>query len=140
MDINLIYKSRTGHTKQIAKAMSSVFNIEPIDISEPHVLGHTDLLIVGTGIYGGRPDESLLEYLNNLPANQIKGAAIFSSSISNKDQTELIVNILKSKNIEVLNKRFSCKGQFLLFGWGHPDLNDLKKAKEFAALILDSIA
>ena len=32
MNINLIYKTRTGHTEQLAKAMSSVLNIEPIDI------------------------------------------------------------------------------------------------------------
>ncbi len=140
MDINLIYKSRTGHTEQLAKAISSVFNIDPIDIDHPHILGNTDLLIVGTGIYGGKPDQSLLDYLDNLPSNKIKGAAIFSSSISNKDQTELIVNILKQKNIEILKTRFSCKGQFLLFGWGHPDLNDIRGAKDFAQLILDSIA
>lgn len=140
MNINLIYKTRTGHTEQLAKAMSSVLNIEPIDIDHPHILGDTDLLIVGTGIYGGRPDQSLLDYLDNLPSNKIKGAAIFSSSASNKDQTELIVNILKQKNIEVLKTRFSCKGQFLIFGWGHPDLNDLRKAREFAQFILDSIA
>ena len=140
MIINLIYTSKTGHTEQIAKAMASVLNVDPIDISQPHVLNKTDLLFVGTGIYGGKPDRALLDYLDNLPANQIKGAAIFSSSVTNKDQTELVVNVLRQKSIEVLGTRFTCRGQFLLFGWGHPDLSDLRKAKEFAQMVLDSIA
>ncbi len=140
MEISIIYKTKLGHTEKLAKALGDVLNVEPINISEPHVLNHTDLLFVGTGIYGGKPDVALLDYLYNLPNNKIKGAAIFSSSVSKSENTELIVNILRHKGIEVLNKQFHCSGQFLIFKWGHPDNNDIKNIKEFGRLVLDSIA
>ncbi len=140
MKINIIYNSKTGHTYKLAKALGEVLGIEPIDICEPHVLNETDLLFVGTGIYSGKPSQELLTYLNNLPNNQIKGAAIFSSSATKVDRTELVVNVLRQKGIEVLNTRFHCYGQFLFFKWGHPNAEDLKKIKEFAKLVLDSIA
>lgn len=140
MNINIIYQTKTGHTEKLAKALGDVLNVEPINICEPHILNETDLLFVGTGIYGGKPDEALLDYLYNLPNNKIKGAAIFSSSASKSDNTELIVNILRQKGIEVLNKRFHCSGQFLIFKWGHPDKADIKNIKEFARMVLNFIA
>ncbi|MCF0109935.1 MAG: hypothetical protein HUJ57_07725 [Erysipelotrichaceae bacterium] len=139
MNIQIIYKTRTGHTRTLANAIGDVVGITPIDITEPHNLGEVDLLIVGTGIYNGKPDQALLNYLDNLPANRIPGAAIFSSSASGEDMTELIVNMLRSKGIEVYSKHFVCKGQRFWQARKHPNDRDIRKIQDFARKLIGAI-
>ena len=92
MNTNIIYISNSGNTKKLAEAIGEAINIEPIDITKEHILPDTDLLFVGTGIYGGKPNEKMINYIDNLPANKIKGAVIFGTSASGKDNSQLLVN------------------------------------------------
>lgn len=138
MSVKVIYYSRKGHTKLIADAIGEVCGVEAINIAEPHSLGETDLLFVGMGVYAGKADQSLLDYLDNLPANMIKGAAVFSTSASTRDRCEMVVNILEHKGITVYPKHLCLKGQFLFFNLKHPDENDILKAQAFAQEVLQS--
>ena len=138
MATNVIYYSRKGHTKAVAETVAKVADVEAIDITKPHSLGETDLLFIGTGIYAGRPDQVLLDYVDNLPTNMIKGAAIFSTSAAGKDRTEMLVNLLEHKGIVVYPKHLCIRGQFLFFALNHPNLKDMKKANQFTQEVLDS--
>lgn len=138
MSVNVIYYSRKGHTKMVADAVAKIAEVEAIDITKSHTLGDTDLLFIGTGIYAGKPDQVLLDYIDNLPANMIKGAAIFSTSASGKDRMEMLVNLLEHKGIVVYPRHLCVKGQYFFLAMRHPDINDLKKAHEFAQEVLDS--
>ena len=134
--VKVIYHSKSGHTKKIADAIAKVCEVEAIDITEPHTLGEVDLLFIGMGIYAGKPDHAILGYLDNLPANTIKGAALFSTSCRGKDCTALAVGVLEHKGILIYNKRCNCKGQFLFFSKGKPDHEDTRKARKFAREVL----
>ena len=138
MSVKVIYYSRKGHTKTIAEAIGEVCGVEALDIQEPHALGQTDLLFVGMGVYAGKADQSLLDYLDNLPVNMIKGAAVFSTSASTRDRCEMVVNILEHKGITVYPKHLCLKGQFLFFNLNHPNETDIAQAKRFAQEVLES--
>jgi flavodoxin len=134
--VNLIYQSRNHHTEIIAKAIAEAVSCEAIDISQPHTLPETDLLFIGTGINGAKPDDAFIDYLDQLPVNKILGAAVFSTSPDGIDRTELIVNMLKHKGIEVYPEHFACKGKFQLFSSNHPDEQDCRDAAAFGARVL----
>lgn len=135
-NVKVIYHSKSGHTKKIADVIAKVCGVEAIDITEPHTLGEVDLLFIGMGIYAGKPDHAILNYLDNLPANTIKGAALFTTSARAKDCTALAVGVLEHKNILIYNERCNCRGQFLIFSRGRPNHEDTKKARKFARQVL----
>ena len=138
MVVNVIYESKKGHTETVANAVAAECGVQAIDITVPHVLPETDLLFIGTGIYAGKPDSALLDYLDQLPANKIKGAAIFSTSARGRSQTELMMNLLSHKGIEIYPRQFACRGQFLFLSVRHPDARDLSTAKAWARSVLDA--
>ena len=122
----------------MAEAIAEQCGVEAIDISTPHVLPESDLLFIGMGIYAGKPDEALLKYLDDLPVGSFKGAAIFSTSCIGKDQTELAVNLLKHKHVEVYSNHLSLPGQFLFMQRKRPNSSDLAAAKRWAQKVLDA--
>lgn len=134
---SVIFQSRKGHTRTVANEIAKVCNCEAIDIHVPSVLPKTDLLFVGMGIYGGKVEQDLLDYLETIPGNTIKGAAVFSTSASGNDRMELAINILKHKGITVFPKHLCLKGQFLFLNKGMPDEKELAKARAFAQEVLD---
>ena len=136
MKVNVIYRSRKGDTELLAQEIALHCGTEAIDITEPHTLGETDLLFVGTGIFGGKPDELVMEYLDRLPVNKIRGAAVFSTSPDGEDSTGLLVSVLEHKGIAVYRHRYSCMGRYLFKSKGHPDEEDIQKAGEFADKVL----
>lgn len=139
MNTNIIYISNSGNTKKLAEAIGEAINIEPIDITKEHILPDTDLLFVGTGIYGGKPNEKMIDYIDNLPANKIKGAVIFGTSASGKDNSQLLVNCLRAKNIEVYSQHYFCKGKFWFISKKHPNDVDLDRVSKFAKYIVEKI-
>jgi flavodoxin I len=139
MNIQLIYQTRGGHTRTVAEAMAAELGIPAIDINDPAVLAGTDLLFVGMGIYAGKADQNLMDYLDQLPQNQIRGAAVFSTSATGTDHMELAINLLEHKGIVVYPKHLSLRGQFFgLVSHGHPNAEDLEAARRFAREVADS--
>lgn len=139
MKINIVYMTKSGTTEKLAKVIGEVVKVEPINAKTPYCLEGTDLLFIGTGIYGGKPSEEFINYLDTLPVNKIKAAVIFSSCWRGKDQTQLIVNVLKRKGIELYPERFVCHSKFLFLNKNKPDNNDLARLRELAYKVMNSI-
>ena len=132
MKFAIIYKSRGCNTEKVAKAMGNELGIGTINIDEVHTLPDADVLFIGFAIYNKKPDETLLKYLDNLPANSYRGAVLFSTSCFKVDYSELIENTLRAKNIGVYPRHFLCRGKWLMFAKGRPNEKDLKRAASFA--------
>lgn len=130
--IKLIYQTRYGHTYAVAQAVGSELQTEPININEPAVLADTNLLILCMEIRGGKPDQHLLDYLDQLPVNSIKDAALISTSAFGKDHTEFAVGLLGHKGITVYPKRLCLKNRLTLFSPRTPDEADLREVRSFA--------
>ncbi len=138
--INVLYQSRSGNTRKAAEAIADVCGVEAVNINEPNNISGSDLLFVGMGIYAGKPDSFLLDYLDQLPANTIKGAALFSTSAQGKDQMQLAVNLLEHKGIQIYPRHLLLKGRFLFFNKGKPGEEELRAAREFAGEVISSFS
>lgn len=139
MNIEVVYYTKTGHTEKFAKAVAEVCGVRANNIVEPHVLGDVDCLFIGTGIYGGKPAPELFKYIDELPVNRIKHAVIFSSSFTAKDQTELLINNLRAKGIEVHSRRFVSTGSFLFLKRKRPNTSDLERVRAYTTKVLKEL-
>ena len=136
--VNVIYQSRGGNTQKIAEAIAEECGVEAVDIHEPNNIFGTDLLFVGMGVYAGKPDSSMLDYLDQLPVNAIKGAAVFSTSATGADHMALAVNLLEHKGIAVYPRHLLLKGRFLFLNKGKPGPEEIETAKDFAYEVLNA--
>lgn len=128
------YYSRSGHTKMLADAIANGAGCQAVSVDEPDaaITEPIDLLFIGGGLYAYRIDKHLKEYLNQLDASKIKGAAVFSTSGISKHSIEVIKKALKSKGIPVIKASMYAKGS--------PDETALEKAEEFAGRCLSALS
>ena len=134
MKFLVVYFSRGGKTGKVAEAIAQELGCEAVDLKKesPDVSG-VDLLIVGSGNYGGAPHETLQGFLNSLqPSNNGKTAVFATSGGPDPKCIPVIKEALEAKGYKVVSS-FDCRGQFLFANRGHPNENDLKNAKEFAS-------
>jgi len=142
----IVYSYHHKNTEKIAKVMAKVLNTEikrPDEINSEKLQDY-DLIGFGSGIYGEKHHESLLNLANKLHQVKENKAFIFSTaSLTNekkviKDHTKLREK-LKSKGYIILDD-FQCKGfntnSFMKYlggmNKGRPNAEDLKNAEEFA--------
>jgi len=137
MNIQLIYASKTGHSKKIASAISEKLGIKMSSISDQPKFQEVDLLYIVGGIYGGKSLPGMIDFANTLNNKQVKKAVLITSCVSKKMGQTQIRELLSQKNIEVLDKEFICQGNFLFFGLGHPNKTDIDAAVSFAKNVAD---
>jgi len=142
------------NTQKVADVFAKVLDAQiktPQQIS-PEELQQFDLVGFGSGIYAGKNDQSLLDFVDKLPQVTYKKAFLFSTSgmpigISGQNRLEeytskchtTLREKLQSKGYTVVDE-FSCAGfntnKFLKwFGGinkGRPNTEDLKHAEVFA--------
>jgi len=142
----VLYSYHHKNTEKIAKVIAKVLKAQiktPQQINPEELLEY-DLVGFGSGIYGAKHHESLLDLADKLPQVSNRAAFIFSTSaIMGKskiaeDHSELREK-LESKGYTIIDE-FACKGfntnSFLRFfggmNKGRPNKKDLKKAEDFA--------
>jgi flavodoxin len=141
MNIASVYFSRGGNTRKIAEAIAEELEISPIDVKkESPDVTIAELLIVGSGTYGGKPGKEMVAYLENLKPVKDKRAACFSSCAGDATKTlTAMKDILTGKGYIIVDC-FSCFGKFAgLSKRGHPTDEELKQAKEFARKLAKSL-
>ena len=135
------------NTEKIAQVFAKVLDA-PIKTPRqvnPEGLQEYSLIGFGSGIYGAKHHEDLLDLADRLPEVIDKKAFIFSTSAMTGEAKvardhSLLREKLQSKGYMIVDE-FSCRGfntnSFLkLFGGmnkGRPNAEDLKNAEEFAA-------
>jgi len=141
------------NTEKIAQVFAKVLDA-PIKTPQqvnPEELQEYSLIGFGSGIYGAKHHEDLLDLADRLPEIIDKKAFIFSTSAMTgeakvaKDHA-LLREKLQSKGYMIVGE-FSCRGfntnSFLkLFGGmnkGRPNAEDLKNAEEFAASLKQNL-
>ncbi|WP_286907074.1 flavodoxin domain-containing protein [Clostridium sp. UBA1652] len=132
--IGIVYASKTGHCKKIAKAIGKTLNIEPKNIKDNSILEDMDLLFIVSGIYGGESLLEVLKFAENLDNKKVKRVALITSSTSKKKGQGNILKVLEEKNIKVVDELLS-QGSFLIMKLGHPNRQDIKEAEEFSIRI-----
>jgi flavodoxin len=129
----VVYFSKGGKTKKVAESIAQELQCQPINIVESTPdLSDLDLLVVGSGTYGGKPDKKLQEFLEGLkPVTSGKCAIFTTSGGPNPKSLAFMKETLEGKGYEVVST-FDCRGQFLIGNRGHPNEADLRDAKIFA--------
>jgi flavodoxin I len=134
MNFALVYFSRGGNTRKVAEAIAEELQITPIDVKkESPDVSSSDILIIGSGTYGGKPGKQMVAYLENLKPVTEKRAACFTTSayVSTKAFT-IMKEILANKGYSIIDC-FSCFGKFAgLTKKGHRSAEELNQAREFA--------
>ena len=138
MRISVIYHYGKGETVKLAQAIAKRCGVEPIEISKAHVLPDTDLLFVGMSTSHGKPDDILMDYLDQLPVNKIRGAAVFSTLRHKQDRTALAVNLLEHKGITVFPERFVCPQPYLMRNKDRPNKDDVRNVLVFTEKVLSA--
>ncbi len=130
MKISIIYYSKLGHSKKIARAIAQELDVQAYDIRENPQLTNVDLLYVVSGIYGGKSAPELLEFLRTLD-QQVKRAVLLTSSGGKTTRAAEVRTALTELDIPVAEEEFTCQGAIFFFGMGHPDKADLQNAIQF---------
>jgi flavodoxin len=129
----VVYFSRGSNTAKVAGAIANELGCEAVDVAKvkPGVSG-VDMLVVGSGTYGGMPGPSILEFLKGIPQVTGSRAAVFVTSAGPGPRSlPRIKGALEEKGYTVISS-FDCRGKFMLANRSHPDENDLDNARAFA--------
>ena len=142
----VVYSYHHNNTYKIAEVFAKVLGAQiktPQQINPDELQEHS-LIGFGSGIYGEKHHELLLELADNLPQVTNRNAFIFSTSAFTgetkvaKDHS-LLRGKLQLKGYKIIGE-FACKGfntnsfmkHFGGMNKGRPNAEDLKHAEEFA--------
>jgi flavorubredoxin len=128
------YIFRVVGTLAKSPGIAKELEITPIDVKkEPPDVSNVDMLIVGSGTYGGKPGKPMVAYLENLENVTGKRAACFSSCAGDASKTLVAMKEILNKKGYTIVDCFSCFGKFAgLAKRGHPTNEELNQGKEFA--------
>ena len=148
MKILLIIKStHQQNTLKIAEAMSEVAPLTVVELEnvKNYHLSDYDIVGFGSGIYYGKHDKELIDFVQTLCDKPAYSFVISTSGTNNYQKyNKALVKLLESKNKTVLGK-FGCKGLdkffiFKLFGGlnkGHPNEADFDSAQQFIIEVIE---
>lgn len=129
--------TKTGHSKKIAQSIANELELEALDAKTNPDVRATDLLVIVGGIYGGRSNPELVEFLMKIDSTAVKHAVLITSCASKKFFQKEVRAVLSENGIDVYPKEFVCRGNILFIGLGHPNKQDFAEALEFTKQAID---
>ncbi|MFA5086071.1 MAG: NUDIX domain-containing protein [Candidatus Paceibacterota bacterium] len=141
----IIYTSKhNGNTKKITETIGAELGAETVNVSDLNDFDadRYDLVGLGSGIYGGKHDASIIDLVGKLKNAKNKRFFIFSTSgfkeSEKNDFNKPLKESIESAGGKIVSS-FSCPGfgslgplKFLGINKGRPNGEDVEKAKEFA--------
>lgn len=81
----VIYASKFGNTKKTAEYIANKIGGEAIEVSDDLDISKYDKIILGTGIYAGKPAKSMTSFVNK-NKGKLSGSSLFVSCMYNDDK------------------------------------------------------
>ena len=134
MKIAIRYYTKTGNTKKLAEAISSVANVEAKSIDEK-LSEDVDILFLGSSVYAAGVDKRVKEFIKNIDVN-VGCVVNFSSAAIIESTYSQVKKEVEAKGIKMSEDEFHCRGAFKFVHRGRPNDDDLKDIKEFAKRII----
>ncbi|MEI6578114.1 MAG: flavodoxin domain-containing protein [Eubacteriales bacterium] len=131
MKIEVIYATKTGHSKKIATAIAQELKVKATDIKMKPKIENVDLLYIVSGVYGGKSAPVLIEFVKEIDSTQVKQVSLLTSSAGKTTPQKEVREVLISNGVQVAENEFLCQGGFLFVGMGHPNAEDIKNAVDF---------
>ena len=124
------YYSKFGHTAKMANIVGELTNTRP-ELATVRLTEPVDTLYLGSGVFLGKVDNSIVEFINTLIPDMVKCVVCFGSSAIIKSPVPQMRELLQAKGIAVSEKEFSCKGSMGPVHMGHPNKKDLDNFRQF---------
>ena len=129
------YYSKFGHTKKMVEAVKDIVGAEPqlvsVPLSEP-----IDTLFLGAGVFLGKVNGTVMDFIPSLMPNQVKRVVCFGSCAIIKSPVPQMRQALQAKGIIVSDMEFTCSGSMGPVKAGHPNDADMRAFKEFVKTAL----
>ncbi len=127
----VLYYSKGGNTRKLADVIADELGIKAGDIKYSSLDPGTKVVLIGSGVYGGKPGEDLMSFIETHDFSGRK-VAIFSTSWRTGEKAfSGIAGALRSRGAVML-PGYHCKGRAGFFNLGHPNREDLEGARKFA--------
>ena len=124
------YYSKFGHTAKMARIIGELTNEDPqlatVPLSEP-----VDTLYLGAGVFLGKIDASIAQFIATLTPDMVKRVVCFGSCAIIKSPVPLMAELLKAQGITISEQQFTCKGSMGPVSMGHPNQHDLDNFRQF---------
>lgn len=137
MRMKILYMTKTGHSRKIAEELGAALHAEVVNGKDRPELKGTDLLVIVGGIYAGKSNPELVEYLRGVDNTVVRKAALVTSCASRKFFQKEVRAALVANGIEVFPEEQVCWGSFLIYGWGHPNQQDFIDAANFVKRVVE---
>ena len=113
MNIAVRYYSRSGNTKAVAEAIAKAADVEAVSVDQNNaaISAPADVLFIGGALYAYGIDSKLKEYLQTLKKEDVKKAAVFSTSWFSRHAIDLIKKELAEAGIPVAEDYYYVKGK-----------------------------
>lgn len=143
MKIAVRYQSRGGNTKAVAEVIANCLGVKAETVDSA-ITEWVDVLFVGGGVYMGKPDKSLYNFLSELSSENVGQIVCFSTTGSMASTIRQIKKIAIQKKIKVNENELLLK----MLLQGHSSLGltggkltdkQIKKIEIFANTVLVSI-
>ncbi len=120
------YYSRSGNTKALADAVARAAGVPAVsvDAADAAITEPVDILFIGGALYAYGLDGHMKAYLKTLKKENVKKAAVFSTSWISKHSLDLLKKGLEEAGIEVVEETLYAKNR--------PNAEQLKAAEAFA--------
>ena len=152
----VLYSSKSGNTEKISREISSELNCRCEKISKNFDsslidLDDFNLVFLGTGIYGAKPNAEMLNYLKEMNLNNNRIFALFMTWFGRGTTDKAVYDIIKAaveeKGQRLMENYYSClfEGHSIIArvifrnANGHPTAEDLSNARKWAKEIVKSI-
>jgi len=148
MKVLITYNSvHRGNTEKVAKAMADAIGADILKYDEVdgyNILDY-DLVGFGSGIYYGKANKDMIEFIDSLPPIRNRKAFIFTTSgKGNPNYSSSLAKRVSETGFEVIGE-FTCKafdvwGPLKLIGGinkGRPNTDDLKAAEIFVEGLIE---
>ena len=140
MKIKVMYHSKSGNTKKVAEAIAQCLSVSAETVPAAYPLENVKLLFLGSGIYAGKINKTMKEFIRTLNASRVKNVALFGTCGSQDAALKIMRELLEEQGINVLGETFLCKGKYFIFFYhSHPSREDLLGAQEFARTVIESV-
>ncbi|MBA7693868.1 hypothetical protein ES703_102464 [subsurface metagenome] len=127
----VVYYSMSGNTKKVAEAIAAELDVKAENVKAKEWLTKGSFVFLGSGCYAGKPGKGLQKFIAR---NDFKGreVALFGTSAGGGgDEVRVMEELLKWEG-GLIRGSFYCKGRLVLVNRGHPNDEELAKAREFA--------
>ena len=124
------YYSKFGHSKLMAETIEEVVGSKAAEVSLP-LDQPVDILFLGAGVFLGKVNSAVMDFINTLTPEKVKCAVLFGSSAIIDSPVPQMRKALEARGIKVCEKSFTCKGAMGPVFKGHPDAKDLADFRNF---------